>query len=190
MGTLLLALTPPGHVERMLNGLREELFRRHSLVSALALPALMPLGFLEPEGVAEVRSALRGLRSAFPAEADGYREEAGALFLGVDTGRRWARLREAVGRVRPLLPGFLPACEGFFLACREPGRADAAGILAGLPPAAIGRFTPQALCILEVGAGAEGPAPPAAGEAGAPWWRQVEWEEVLRLRLRTEPPGG
>ena len=186
MHTLLLAISPPDHIEQPLDRLRERLFRRHALVSALALPPLLPLGFLEEEAVPGLRGVLEGLRAAFPLEAGGIREEEGALFLAVDSGGSWAALREAIGRARPLRPGFLPLREGFFLACLEPGAppedllgAPSAGGPPWPPAPPLGRFSPRGFSLLEI-----------HSEPPLPWWRDVRWSEILSLPFReTAPPG-
>lgn len=198
----LLAVTPPGNAERMLGGIREELFRRHALASALALPALLPLGFLarpEPGFPAALeRATAAARRLGLPLEVGGYREEAGALFLQARTQGLWGALREAAGRLQPLVPGFLPAYEGFFLAQRE-HLSNPARALADLPAPCIRRFFPSALCLLEIdsaepegaeaaGAAGDGAAPGGlAPGGGRPWWRRVSWEERLRLPLRRGP---
>jgi hypothetical protein len=47
---LLAALEPPTNVARRVRELQESLYRRWGLVSPLALPPLIPLAFLDPEG--------------------------------------------------------------------------------------------------------------------------------------------
>lgn len=177
----LLAVLPPANVERLVGDIREELFRRHGLASALALPALLPLGFL-PAGPLPAGVQMRQIRSAFPAafpmEAGGLRVERDLLVLEVKTGGRLGRLREALQRLLPLTDGFLPPLEGFFLAARE-HLADPGAALAGLPPPAIPRFSVFDLAFLEIRIGEPGPA----------WWRQLYWEEIGRIPGRRPAAG-
>jgi hypothetical protein len=64
-------------------------------------------------------------------------------------------------------------------------REAAAGL--SLPPAA--SFTASALVLLAVRGLTPEPLPPAVEPPPAPpWYRALEWEELLRLALRKPPP--
>ncbi len=83
---LLAAIIPPSNISRQIDLIRERLFSDYCLVSAAALPPLIPLLFLPPG-----RYTLQGVQlkekigKAFPITAGLYREYQGNLFLAVDS---------------------------------------------------------------------------------------------------------
>jgi hypothetical protein len=195
---LLFGLEPPSNLARAARQLQESLYAGWGLVSPLALPALVPLRFAAPAAPApddealralerELRRALRGT-DALPAprlRTGGWAFHGGALFweLEGETGP----LASLVERLSPWPASAPPPFAlrpGFLLCLPEPG-ADLGRAAAGLslPPRAF--FTAPALVLLAVRAlvpqplDPHDPPPPAQ-----PWYRALEWEQLLRLPLR------
>jgi len=175
MTQTLLVLLAPGSVEADVGRVQQRIFADHGLVSAVALPPLVPVAFLPAEELmhgllaklnASVAAPYR-IRLAGLAWRDGF------LYLGIDSGGVWGSLRaEASGEASGLFPPF----EGFFLGCAEAGAAQRGSILPPLP--ALG-FTSSTLAVMRICAPAEGGA----------WWREVSTEilEEIPLRGRRRP---
>jgi hypothetical protein len=169
---LLVALVAPGSVQTVVGRVQQALFATHGLLSAVALPPIVPVAFIEPP--AKPRAFLEGLeRSAaapWRARTAGAGWLDGWLFLRVETGGLWAGLRaEALARGGELAGPF-PAAEGFFLGCAE-ARADQRDAIAAPDPAQAFSSADLALLRLET---AEGTA----------WWRAVSWETIEERPLR------
>ena len=110
-------------------------------------------------------------------EMDG---ELGALRALADTASPWPA---------PPDPPF-PAAQGFFLALAE-GKPDLARAGAGLRLPSPSAFTALAVVLLSVRRLKPEPVPPSAEvPAAPPWFRALEWEHLLRLPLRKQPPSG
>lgn len=197
MEFLLFGLEPPSNIARLARQVQESLYAAWGLVSPLALPPLIPLRFAappRPPGAEELRrleqELVRSLRGPAAPRAPRCRTKAGALHDGVlfweletDIGPL-ASLAERLCPWPPPEPPPFPPWPGFLLALPEPGAdLDRAAADLDLPPP--GAFTTLALVLLGVRrltseplARTE-PPPPAR-----PWYRALEWEQLLRLPLR------
>lgn len=175
----LVALLAPGSVEAEVGRVQQRIFHDHGFVSSVALPALVPVAFLsgEPSAAQDQERAHRDLLARLNAAVSApYRVTlAGAqwcdgwLYLRVDSGGVWSALRAAAAANEA--PGWFPACEGFFLGCREAG-AEQRGLIQPLLPA--GGFTSSRLAVVLLD---------AAEEAHA-WWRRVSMEILDEIPLR------
>jgi hypothetical protein len=194
---LLFGLEPPSNIARAARLAQESLYAGWGLVSPLALPPLVPLRFAAPaqppttEELRRLERELgRALRGPDAPRAPRFRNAGWALHEGT---LFW----ELEGETGPLaaLAGSLcpwPAAEpppfpprpGFLLALPEPG-ADLARAAAGLSLPPPGSFTTLALVLLGVRRLAPEPlAPIDPRPPPRPWYRALEWEQVLRLPLR------
>ena len=173
--SLLLAVLAPGSVEAAVGRAQEAIFREHGLVSAIALPPLVPVAFLGGgEGDQLPRGFLgrveRAVRAPYRFTVTGTAWEAGALFLALDSGGVWRALRAACA-VESGGPDLFPAFEGFFLGCVEATRAQKQSIRVEAPQA---RFSSASLAVARI-------STPASGQH---WWREIsctiEEEKPLR----------
>ena len=192
----LLALLPPGGVERKISELRESLTSIGGLAAAASLPPLVPLLFLPAQLPLPVgMSRPEGLGPPFSLDTAGYLREGGFLFLEARSGGCYDRLRESLERRCP--------CPEGTSACRTASRA----------PELYGTSCPQPFPLLEgfLLARMEGPVlqgnpdepqlpppPPACSfpakrlwlveadtlDPAAPWWEALEWEARPLLRLK------
>jgi hypothetical protein len=194
---LLFGLEPPSNIARAARQAQESLYAGWGLVSPLALPPLIPLRFAspgEPPAEQTLRQVERELAAALRGPAAPHaprcRTGAGALREGVlfwELEGELEALCSLAGRLSPWPapehPPFPPR-PGFLLALPEPGldlRRAAAGL--SLPPAA--SFTVSALVLLAVRRLLPEPLDPAEGPLPVlPWYRALEWEQLLRLPLR------
>ncbi len=113
----LLALLVPGSIEAEIGALQQAVFAEHGLVSAIALPPLVPVRFLPvdapprlpqvPGREVAVRFAVRVTKPAWSG---------GHLFVGVETDGAWAALRGDERWTDG--PALFPCFEGFFLRVR------------------------------------------------------------------------
>jgi len=91
----LVALVAPGSVEAEVGRLQASLFAAHGLVSAQALPPLIPVSFIIPG--APTRGLLVELNHCISApwriRVTGTQWVEGSLYLGVDSAGTWAALR-------------------------------------------------------------------------------------------------
>ena len=171
---LLAALLPPGSVEAEVGRFQREIFSRHGLVSAIALPPLVPVAFLPEAGLRRgLLQELNALAAApYRITIGALAWNAGALYLGVDSAGLWQQLREsALARVPSEPAGLFPVREGFFLGCEEPP-VDAQDPVR--PHLADSGFTSSSLGLLRLSTA----RPPAA------WWRDVRWEIAEDIPLR------
>jgi hypothetical protein len=194
---LLFGLEPPSNLARAARQLQESLYAGWGLVSPLALPALVPLRFAAPapppdaEALRRLERELgRALRGPDAVRAPrlrtgGWALHDGALFweLEGEIGPLVSLAERLSPWPAPLLPPF-PVLPGFLLSLPEPG-TDLGRAAAGLslPPSAL--FTASALVLLAVRALVPQPLDPHGRPPPAPpWYRALEWEQVLRLPLR------
>ena len=201
----LAALLPPGNVARALFELKEELYRRYGLVSALALEPLIPLAFdaappAEPRrdsgdgplvqggtlataglGVAPRAAEASPAREA-STEPEKAASPAGALYLDLAPGCvEWlASLRESLPRGE----GLFPLRSGVFLA--DLAERTARGALRvraeSLPPLSLPEplsWGVSQLACLKL----------RVREIGR-WWGLIEQETVWSVRLRRAREGG
>jgi len=190
---ILAALLPPGSIGAEVSLLQDSLFAGFGCASCLALPPLVPLGFLAgpPTGRAW-DAAGRGLSHAMERRggrgdgqglrirSGGLGWKAGHLWLAMDCGGVWTALRGELDIVDAPSDGpDLPAVEGFWLGCPEiAGDPVAAGKALGTAAPEL-HFTSCSLGILEVQCA-----------SGTVWWREVFWEVVREKPLRVKRPTG
>jgi hypothetical protein len=173
----LLAILAPGSVEAEVGRLQQAVFASRGLVSAIALPPLVPVRFLDPAAPVgipeppgkEVPRGWRATSAALSSSAD-------SLFLGLDTRGAWRALRSD-GRYRGG-EGLFEEEEGFLLGC--PGQEKDAeprrpGVALTVPTLA---FSSADLAIISI-------AVPGTG----PWWMQLSWEIEDRRPLRGRAGG-
>ncbi len=173
--SLLLAVLAPGSVEAAVGSAQEAIFREHGLVSAIALPPLVPVAFLgDGEGDPLPRGFLgrveRSVRAPYLFTVTETAWHGGALFLALDSGGVWGALRAACAPETEGA-GLFPAFEGFFLGCVEATRAQRQSIRVEAPEA---RFSSVNLAVARI-------STPASGQH---WWREIsctiEEEKPLR----------
>jgi len=179
MTLTLLALFAPGSVEAEVGRLQQSIFRAHGLVSAVALPPLVPVAFLPPPAPAahdagkERRALLPRLNAAVQApyriSLAGAAWVDGWLYLGVESGGLWQALKAAAGTGES--PGLFPVHPGFFLGCAEAKAKQREAIQPSLPA---GAFSSSRLAVVELEVDAR---------EGA-WWRKVSLEILDEVPLR------
>jgi hypothetical protein len=180
---LVWALRLPTNVEKAVRDLQDTLFRSWGLVSALALPVIVPLVCLRtPAGFSSERPDAAGLPVAARLRACGLAESGGCLVCGLEPRQSLVRLAQACRRIGPkgaaaLRPSPLACARGIFLCFVEkPALAEVvaaeSGALGG------GGFPGLALSLLRI------------TNLGSPdpWWSALAWEEVQRLPLRKGDP--
>jgi hypothetical protein len=172
--SLLLALLAPGSVEAAAGAIQETIFREHGLVSAIALPPIVPVAFLDAGPTRGFLDSLdRAVHAPYRFRTTSVLRSEGALFLGLDTGGVWAALRSACAALVGVPEGrrLFPTAEGFFLGCLEAGEAKRQGVL---PEPAAMSFSSSTLAVMRI-------TTPARGYR---WWRDVscEIEEERPLR--------
>jgi hypothetical protein len=171
---LLVALIVPGSVEAELGRVQAGVFSEHGLVSAAALPPLIPIafvpGFSTPDGL--LAALNRSVRAPWRITVGHAAWMQGSLYVSVDSGGMWDTLRGqtlALCGTAPDAP-FVPA-EGFFLGCGDASPAEREAIHPAVPPLA---FSSADAAILRLDL-------PSAGMA---WWREVYWEFLEQKPLR------
>lgn len=177
----LAALTPPGSIGAEVSLIQDRLFADFGCVSPLALPPIVPLGFLEDVPSGRVwDGAGRGLAGRLRIRPMQAAWSGGHLWIALDTGGIWSALQSGLAAAGPAPDGpDLPAFEGFWLGCREiAGDPDAAGraLRAAVPGPA---FTSCSLAVLSMECA-----------SGGNWWREVHWEVVREKPLRGKPAAG
>ena len=170
----LVALVAPGSVEAEVGRLQASLFAAHGLVSAQALPPLIPVSFLMPG--APTRGLLVELdhciRAPWRIRVTGTQWVEGSLYLGVDSAGTWAVLRtraQELCGVEP--PSLFPAAEGFFLGCGEAAPEERDRIRPAAPTAS---FTSCDVALVRI----------ETAQTGEGWWREVYWEIAEQKPLR------
>ncbi len=189
----LLALKSPSNIEKKVRELQSSLYRQGGLVSALALPVVIPLCFVEPGAFSTSRSELRvSLRRAVGKEAPyltsgSIVESDGSLFWDLTPRRELQRLRRSCERVfapAARQPDLFPVTRGFFL-CSLQGRSrDAMPSLTISEPL---RFPATAAFLLrfrpldvELETAQLGPS----SVDDRPWWKSLFWEKLEEVPLR------
>lgn len=182
----LLAMLAPGSIEASVARLQQAVFSQGGSVSAIALPPLVPIRFLEAGGSGRLPERPgQAAPSRWRASGTGLRKHQGSLFLGLDTGGAWSAVRSD-DRYREG-EALFPAFEGFFLGCleeqagedrgcHEEGKRPAAPELNTVIPAVAFSSADIAILRLEV---AQSP----------PWWQEVAWEIEDRRPLRGKSVG-
>jgi hypothetical protein len=168
----LVALAAPGSVEAAVGRLQAGLFAAHGLLSAMALPPLVPLAFVPPQP--RPRALLAALERSVSAPwrigARGLAWVDGWLYLGIDSGGTWAALRAAALARCGEAAALFPAAEGFYLGCGEAGAEQRA---AAGPAAPVLVFSSCDIALVDIRAAGSGP-----------WWKEVYWEIIEALPLR------
>jgi hypothetical protein len=193
---LLFGLEPPSNVARAARQVQESLYAGWGLVSPLALPPLVPLRFAAPAQPPSAKALRRlerelgqALRGPAAPRAPRFRTAGWALREGAlfweqegETGPLASLAERVCPWPAPEPPPFPPR-PGFLLALPEPG-VDLGRAAAGLSLPAPGSFTCLALALLAVRRLVPEPLAPGLEPAARPWYRALEWEELLRLPLR------
>ena len=178
-GFTLLVLVAPGSVEAEVGRIQAGIFSEHGLLSAAALPPLVPIAFMTPQPGAAAQPAaaalLRDLERSVPApwriSAVGPCWVSGWLYLSIDSGGMWARLRAGALALRGGEPdGPFPAAEGFFLGCGEASTKQREAIRPAAPEMS---FSSSDIALVAV-----------RTEGSGPWWRDVYWERIDERPLR------
>jgi hypothetical protein len=175
---LLSALIAPGSIESEVGNVQANLSSEHGLASAMALPPLIPIAFLDAARVE--RSLLREMNQSI---SPGWRMRligagwiGGHLFGRIDSGGAWPALREcALARCGSGGGSLFPAAEGFYLGCSETPDETRVLINPALPELSFGSGT---IALMRISA-SEDPE----------WWRTLSWEtfEERPLRGRKQP---
>jgi len=170
----IVALAAPGSVEAALGKVQEELFSRHGLASAQALPPLITVAFLSAE--APTRGLLGSLNDAVRApwsiRTAGCEWAEEYLYVRVESGGVWAALRAQTLEIcGPETGRLFPVREGFFMGCGDAAPAQRDAIHPVVPAAA---FSSGDLMLVSI----EGPSDRRA------WWRELYWEILEQRPLR------
>jgi hypothetical protein len=208
----LLALKGPSNIEKKVRELQSSLYRQVGLISALALPVMIPLCFVEPGSLPANRSELRdSLRRAAGREAPylnsgSVAESAGYLFWDLTPRRELQRLRRSCEKVfAPEVGGQadqpaarqgvrqqdpFPVARGFFL-CSLQGRSrDTIPSLTLSEPL---RFPATALLLLRfhpLGVEPVTTEPRPSPTDARPWWKSLFWEKLEEIPLRKSATAG
>jgi hypothetical protein len=174
---LLAAIVPPGSVEAEVGRLQEGIFSTHGILSAQALPPIVPLSFL-PMGTAPVGflgSLERTVRAPWRMRSSGFSWAEGFLFLSMDSAGLWTALRAAALSMLcaggPEPRGLFPLREGFFLGCGEATADQRERVRLATPDLA---FTSADLALLRI----------EAPRGTEDWWRELHWETIDQRPLR------
>jgi hypothetical protein len=170
---LLAALVAPGSAEAEIGRVQAGIFREHGLLSAQALPPLIPVAFLPDPPPRGLLSELNGaVRAGWRMSVTGPNWVGGFLFIGIRSGQAWAGLRERALSLCGTEPRRLfPPAEGFFLGCGDASEEQRRLIRPVLP---VLSFTSCQVALMSVS------SPRGDGE----WWRELYWETVEELPLR------
>ncbi|HVP18965.1 MAG TPA: hypothetical protein VMU36_08195 [Spirochaetia bacterium] len=172
MRHLLLAMLAPGSAEAEIGRVQQHIFADHGLVSAVALPPLVPVAFLAELERVSRRGLLLELNasvvSPYRIALTGLCWREGWLYFAFHSGGVWESLRAAAP---PATQGLFPAFEGFFLGCGESKPEHREMIRPPLP--AIG-FTSSSLALIEI----------TTARLDGAWWREVSTETLEEIPLR------
>jgi hypothetical protein len=204
----LLALKGPSNIEKEVLELQRSLYRQGGLVSALALPVMIPLCFVAPCVVPAKRSELRdSLRRAVGKEAPyltsrSVAESDGFLFWDLDPRRELQRLRRSCQKVfAPTIarqgdrqeaqqPDLFPVARGFFL-CSLQGRSrDTVPSLEAPEPLLFPAKAVIFLCVHPLVVEPTATKQSASSTDGRPWWKSLFWEKLEEIPLRKTRAAG
>jgi hypothetical protein len=204
----LLALKGPSNIEKEVRELQRSLYRQGGLVSALALPVMIPLCFIAPRVVPAKRSELRdSLRRAVGKEAPylnsrSIADSDGFLFWDLAPRRELQRLKRSCEKVfAPTIaqqgdrqeaqqPNLFPVAQGFFL-CSLQGRSRATIPSLEVPapllfPAKTAILLHVHPLVVEPGTTEQG----ASSTDSRPWWKSLFWEKLEEIPLRKSRTAG
>jgi hypothetical protein len=167
-GHTLLAVIPPGSIEREVSALQNAMFADRGCISAVALSPLIPVAFVaDGRMLSAARLGTRADRGV-TFRTVGWTREKGWLYLDVESGGAWETLRDSVsGESRQA--ALFPVRQGFFMGCGEEGGG---GVEAGLKIPALS-FSSCSLVLLKLHAASDGG-----------WWREVSTEVLEKVPLR------
>ncbi|MBA7681432.1 hypothetical protein ES703_89770 [subsurface metagenome] len=186
MGYRLCALFPPGSVEKEIAQVQEKLFKSWGLVSALALPPLIPLFFLPPDLPIPDRVKLKAAADpAFYCSTQNLVTLEGHLFWEVLSSGRLKALKSSIKQLFPRFnqreaPRLFPEFEGFFLSSPEieQGFKEVITCIGSLP---VIRFPAAALSVLTVDNLCSDRHRRLPGSG---WWESIQWEEIIAVPLK------
>lgn len=168
----LVAIIAPGSVEAGIGKVQAAIFEEHGLISAVALPPVIPLMFLPPDSAAPSAGLLhdleRGVHAPWRMKTAGTAWEQDALYLRVSSDGMWESLRERASAEPPAL---FPVAEGFYSGCLEAAPSQRPLITPLVP---VLSFSSATLAILRISS--------PRGRDG--WWREVRWEYEEQRPLR------
>jgi hypothetical protein len=185
----LLTLRGPTNIEKKVRELQSSLYRQGGLISARALPVLIPLCFVRPDAIPAEQAALRDiLRRAVGRDAPYLNtgpvaESDGFLFWELSPRSELQRLRSSCEEVfapaahQPPTeqPDLFPVARGFFLCALEGQPPDRRP---PLPVPESQRFPAKAAFLLLVR-----PLEVDVGER-LQWWKSLYWEKLDEIPLR------
>lgn len=168
MDVILSAILPPSNVSREITLLQKILFSKYGLISAFALPPLIPLGY-HPISFSEqdFSHATAHITHAFRVSLGQFCLEKNSLFISVNTNGEWQTLRQQLNVCTQRSSLNLPATtalsiyEGIFLSLNEQKCVDFVFQLDDLSRL-IG-FSAQTLAFLQI------------RSAEKNWWNEVFW---------------
>ena len=171
----ILAICPPGSMERVLNDLRATLFERWGCVSALALPPLIPLAFLA-DRIDPLEFSLRFMPALGAArfELEGFARAGGYHYLAVGgegSGALLDAVRAAVPRSGEHPEELFPLADGVLLAGPDLAE-ERIGEAVTLP--AERRFGSYALKLYRVSVRARAEC----------WWEFVSWRAEAAVPVK------
>jgi hypothetical protein len=191
---LLLGLTGPSNVERKVRELQTFLYRRSGLDSALPLPVIIPICFVDPAFIPEKPSTLRdALCTAFGKQApylscSSAVERDGFLFWELAPLGELRDLQNSCERVfvperashgnqhQTYQPDLFPVALGFYL-CSLQGRSPGSIPPLPLPESLV--FPARTAFLLSIHILKD-----TLGREAGPWWSTLYWEKVEAVPLR------
>jgi len=206
----LLALSGPSNIEKKVRELQSSLYRQDGLASALALPAIIPLCFVEPRNIPAKRGELRdrlrrGVGKEAPYLSTGSITECdGFLFWDLAPRRELQRLARSceeafasadeqnADRKEARQPDPLPVARGFLL-CYLQGRSrDSIPSLTVSRPLRFPAWRAFLLQIhpLDLKPGRSQPERGDRASAGRMWWKSLYWEKLEEIPLRKSRAAG
>ncbi len=169
----LIALLPPGSVEAEVGKVQQSVFSTCGTLSAIALPPLIPIGFVRPATEPAGLLASLNARASAPYRIrfGGFSRHAGFLYLAIDSGGLWNELRKGIEGALADDEGLFPGFEGFFLGCAKPDQELA---VVDAPEFFDSSFSSCRLALLIL----------QSRRSRESWWREVSWEIVTEIPLR------
>ena len=166
------ALLPPSNIERIVSRLQETIYSSFGTISAMALPVMIPLGFI-PTAVSpeSFRQVLNDAREGFSIHSARYRKEDSSVYLSLIPEPE-ASFRRIVERLElndsrsPFPPYF-----GFFL-CDIAETEEAETDLADFPEVPSFRFASFHFALIDL----------RFHRLKDSLWHHVEWELLVKWR--------
>jgi hypothetical protein len=188
----ILGLKAPTNIEKRVTELQTSLYRDWELASALALPVMIPISFLQPQPASQDPAALRSaLRRAVGKQAPYFRtasiiEIEGCLFWDLEPREQLqqlaARCLEHCAQYHSDQEPLLPVGRGFYLGSLE---GQSGSWTASIPAPEPLSFPARAAVLIRVHPLVADTQATARGCAATKtWWQSLFWEEVACLPLR------